>query len=146
VERKERGHKYDDVAQLVAERVKNTRGRISAERLLPVARAAGYAGSARNFRRLVAEAKPAWRVIITWPTARGVAARRDVDHRLGHARRVARVLRGLGLVQVPVHPVRRQRARPDGFELLAECFEVLGGVPAVLLADRMDGLKAGWGP
>ena len=29
------------------------------------------------------------------------------------------------------------------FELLAECFEVLGGVPAVVLADRMGCLKAG---
>ena len=36
-------------------------GRISAKRLLPAARAAGYAGSARNFRRLVAEVKAAWR-------------------------------------------------------------------------------------
>ena len=45
------------VADLVAERVAATSGRISAKRLLPAARAAGYAGSARNFRRLVAEAK-----------------------------------------------------------------------------------------
>jgi hypothetical protein len=30
-------------------------------RLLPAARAAGYAGSGRNFRRLVAAAKQAWR-------------------------------------------------------------------------------------
>ena len=32
-------------------------GLISAKRLLPTVRAAGYAGSARNFRRLVAKAK-----------------------------------------------------------------------------------------
>ena len=55
------GHNYDGVAGLVAERVKKTSGRISAKRLLPAARAAGYAGSARNFRRLVAECKQAWR-------------------------------------------------------------------------------------
>ena len=36
-------------------------GRISAKRLLPIARAAGYEGSARNFRRLVAEQKALWR-------------------------------------------------------------------------------------
>ena len=36
-------------------------GGFSVERLLPAARAAGYAGSDRNFRRLVAEAKRAWR-------------------------------------------------------------------------------------
>ena len=49
-----RVHNYDVVAGLVAERVKETSGRISAKRLLPAAQAAGYAGSARNFRRLVA--------------------------------------------------------------------------------------------
>ena len=52
--RSQRSHNYDNVAELVAARVKATSGRISAKRLLPAARAAGYAGSARNFRRLVA--------------------------------------------------------------------------------------------
>ena len=60
-ERAVRGHNYDGVAELVAERVGKTSGRISAKRLLPAARAAGYAGSARNFRRLVAERKRLWR-------------------------------------------------------------------------------------
>src|SRR5713226_6879004 len=60
-ERASRGHNYDGVAELVAERAGKTSGRISAKRLLPAARAAGYAGSARNFRRLVAAAKQAWR-------------------------------------------------------------------------------------
>ena len=46
---------------LVAERVSETSGRISAKRLLPAARAAGYGGSARNFRRLVAAQKALWR-------------------------------------------------------------------------------------
>lgn len=48
-------HNYDGVRAIVAERVAKTQGRITAKRLLPVA--AGYQGSARNFRRLVAEAK-----------------------------------------------------------------------------------------
>ena len=60
-ERAGRGHNYDGVAELVAARVKASSGRISAKRLLPAAQAAGYAGSARNFRRLVAECKQAWR-------------------------------------------------------------------------------------
>ena len=60
-ERAARGRNYDGVAALVAERVEKTAGRISAKRLLPAARAAGFAGSDRNFRRLVAEAKQAWR-------------------------------------------------------------------------------------
>jgi hypothetical protein len=50
-----RGHNYDAVAELVEARVDATVGRISVKRLLPEARTAGYAGSARNFlRRLVA--------------------------------------------------------------------------------------------
>src|SRR5262249_36127112 len=61
-QRKARGHNYEDVRGLVAERVRKSQGRISAKRLLPTARAAGYAGSARSFRRLVAEVKAAWRV------------------------------------------------------------------------------------
>ena len=61
VERMGRGHNYDTVADLVAKRVKETVGKISAKRLLPAARAAGYSGSPRNFRRLVAKAKKAWR-------------------------------------------------------------------------------------
>jgi hypothetical protein len=56
-----RSRNYDDVAVLVAERVGKTSGRISAKRLLPAARAAGYEGSDRNFRRLVAEQKALWR-------------------------------------------------------------------------------------
>ena len=57
--RVERAHNYDAVA--VTERVAKSAGRISAKRLLPIARAAGYDGSARNFRRVVAEAKALWR-------------------------------------------------------------------------------------
>src|SRR3984957_19293028 len=54
-------HNYDGVAELVAASVERTKGRITAKRLLPVAAAAGYVGSARNFRRLVADAKDRWR-------------------------------------------------------------------------------------
>jgi transposase len=54
-------HNYDQVRDLVAARVEKTKARISAKRLLAVARAAGYGGSARNFRRLVADEKAIWR-------------------------------------------------------------------------------------
>jgi len=56
-----RQHNFDVVSDVVADRVAKTSARISAKRLLPEAQAAGYAGSARNFRRLVARAKRAWR-------------------------------------------------------------------------------------
>jgi len=59
--RAERAHNYDVVAEMVAERVDKSQGRMSAKRMLPIARAAGYDGSARNFRRLVAKVKTLWR-------------------------------------------------------------------------------------
>lgn len=59
--RKQRVSNYASVADLVAERVKSSKGKITAKRLLPVARAAGYTGSDRNFRRLVSRSKAQWR-------------------------------------------------------------------------------------
>jgi len=59
--RKERTRNYEAMRELVKERVKKSSGRITAKRLLPAARTAGYAGSDRNFRRLVAAAKKDWR-------------------------------------------------------------------------------------
>jgi len=52
---------YESVAGLVAAKIASSSGRISAKRLLPAARAAGFTGSARNFRRLVTGAKVEWR-------------------------------------------------------------------------------------
>lgn len=67
VGREPRSRNYDTVVDLVAEQVKETSGRISAKRLLPSARAAGYAGSDRNFRRLVGDCP---RNGVTGPTRR----------------------------------------------------------------------------
>ncbi len=47
--RKARVSNTQVVRDLVGQKVTASRGRISAKRLLPVARAAGYEGSARNF-------------------------------------------------------------------------------------------------
>jgi transposase len=143
-ERVPRGHNYDGVVVLVAERVEKTSARISAKRLLPAARAAGYAGSPRNFRRLVAEQKRVWRR----------------EHRRG--RRPAVWSPGEHLVidwgsQGGLHVfcavlawcrfrfvrfAADERAETT-LALLAECFEVLGGVPGTVLADRMGCLKGG---
>jgi hypothetical protein len=139
-----RGHNYDAVAELVAVRVRKTSGKISAKRLLPAARAAGYAGSARNFRRLVAERKRLWRD----------------EHRRG--RRPGVWSPGEYLVidwgaEVGLHVFcavlawsrfRFVRFAADErsettLALLAGCFEVLGGVPGKVLADRMGCLKGG---
>ncbi|MBD3147057.1 IS21 family transposase [Microbispora bryophytorum] len=143
--RKQREHNYDQVAGLVAEKVRATHGKISAKRLLPLAQAAGYAGSARNFRRLVAQAKTDWRrnnhrgrrpavwtpgqtLVIDWGDAGG----------------------GLHVFCAVLAWSRFRFVRFAGNEraattlgFLAECFETLGAVPKVVLADRMGCLKGG---
>ena len=126
------------------QRVKKTAGRISAKRLLPPARAAGYAGSARNFRRLVAQVKAEWRrghhrgrrpgvwtpgetLIIDWGVQAGVHVFCAVSawSRFRFVRFAA------------------DEKAATTLALLAECFETLGGVPKTVLADRMGCLKAG---
>ena len=80
-DRRPRACNYVLVAVLVAGRVAATPGRISAKRLLP---AAGYRGSARNFRRLVACAKRARRQDNhRGRRPRPRLGRRGVHHRVG---------------------------------------------------------------
>jgi len=139
-----RGHNYDGVAVLVAERVDKTQGRISAKRLLPAARAAGYAGSDRNFRRLVAVQKAAWRrehhrgrrpavwspgehLVIDWGSQGGLRVFCAV----------------LAWCRFRFVRFARDERAETTLALLAECFEVLGGVPGKVLADRMGCLKGG---
>ena len=141
-ERVPRGHNYDGVAALVAERVKKTLGRISAKRLLPAARAAGYQGSDRNFRRLVAEQKALWRrehhrgrrpavwspgehLVIDWGAEGGLHVFCAV----------------LAWCRFRFVRFAADERAATTLALLAECFEVLGGVPGKVLADRMGCLK-----
>src|SRR5216684_1696525 len=142
--RSPRERNYDVVAALVAERVGKTAGRISAKRLLPAARAAGYAGSPRNFRRLVAAQKQAWcgdhhrgrrpavwspgeYLVIDWGAEGGLHVFCAV------------------LAWCRVRFVRFAADERAGTTLamLAECLQVLGGVPGKVLADRMACLKGG---
>ena len=133
----------DSVRAVIDDKVKATDGRISAKRLLPIAQAAGYSGSARNFRRAVAESKARWRrqrrvfrpwtptpgehLVIDWATEGGWQVFCAV---LAWSRwRFVRV-------------ARDQKAATT-MRLLAECFETLGGSPKVVLADRMGCLKGG---
>ena len=141
---KPREHNFDRVAELVEARVAKTAGRISAKRLLPEAQAAGYEGSARNFRRLVAEVKQRWRrghhrgrrpgvwtpgdtLVIDWGVSGGLHVFCAV------------------LAWSRVRFVRFAADEKSGttLALLAECFETIGGVPNTVLADRMGCLKAG---
>ncbi len=136
----------DAVRQVVLDQLRETGGRGEAKRLLPIARAAGYTGSDRNFRRLVAELK------------------RQVRSEIGrHQRRPAVWVPGEMLVidwgQLPcgllvfcavlawsrVRFVRvaRDQTAATTLALIADCFDQLGGVPAKVLADRMGCLKGG---
>ncbi len=143
-DRAPRARNYDAVCELVADRVEKTKGRITAKRLLPTARAAGYQGSARNFRRLVSTRKALWRndnhrgrrpavwspgehLVIDWGVLGGLHVFCAV------------------LAWSRVRFVRfADNERADTtLRLLAECFEQLGGVPGVVLADRMGCLKGG---
>ena len=143
-ERAQRARNYDGVVELVAARVDKTSGRISAKRLLPAARAAGYAGSPRNFRRLVAEQKALWSrenhrgrrpavwspgeyLVIDWGTLGGLHVFCAV----------------LAWCRFRFVRFATDEHAETTFALLAECFEVLGGVPGKVLADRMGCLKGG---
>jgi transposase len=139
-----RARNYDVVAALVTERVTKTAGRISAKRLLPAARAAGYAGSPRNFRRLVAAAKQAWRtdhhrgrrpavwspgeyLVIDWGSEGGLHVFCAV----------------LAWSRVRFVRFAADERAETTLAMLARCLEVLGGVPGKVLADRMGCLKGG---
>ena len=142
-ERKPRERNYEPVAELVAKKIAVTHGRISAKRLLPEMRAAGYEGSARNFRRLVAEAKAQWRR--THHRGRRPAVWSPGEHLVIDWG----VLAGLHVFCAVLawSRIRFVRFAADEraattLSLLAECFETLDGVPKVVLADRMACLKA----
>ena len=132
-----------EVEGLIAKRVQATDGRISAKRLLPVARKAGYTGSPLNFRRAVATAKTTWkrdrRTYRPWVPVPG-------EHLVfDWAEEAGRKIFCAVLAWSRYRFVRfgADQTRTTTLELLAECFEELGGVPAVLLTDRMACLKAG---
>ena len=143
--RAERAHNYDSVGDLVAERVEKSHGRISAKRLLPKARAAGYTGSDRNFRRLVAEAKALWR-------SANHRGRRPAVWEPGDYLVIdwAQVAPGLFLFCAVLAFSRWRFVRfatnergSTTLALIAETFSAIGGVPAKVLADRMACLKGG---
>lgn len=142
--RSPRASNYEGVRSLVADAVKAGKGRVSAKRLLPKARLEGYSGSDRNFRRLVAQEKrrfrrehgrgrrpavwsPGEHLVIDWGVIAGVHV-------------FCAVLAWSRVRFVRFAPDEKQATT---LALLAECFEVIGGAPRVVLADRMNCLKGG---
>jgi transposase len=151
--RQPRARNFDEVADLVAEKVKDTKGRISAKRLLPAARAAGYAGSDRNFRRLVAQAKRQWRQgqlraggrrPAVWSPGEVLVIDWGEERLAGPGSPKVQVFCAV-LAWSRFRFVRfaEDQKQATTLALLAECFEALGGVPQVVLADRMGCLKGG---
>jgi transposase len=139
-----RQHKYDLVAGIVAKRVYKTSARITAKRLLPEARAEGYEGSARNFRRLVARAKRDWRSDHHRGRRPGVWAPGEVlviDWGKEAALHIFCAVMAYSRWRF-VRFAGDEKASTT-LEMLARCFEAMGGVPKVVLADRMGCLKGG---
>ena len=144
VEPRVRGHNFDAVTDLVADKVAKTSGRISAKRLLPAARAAGYVGSARNLRRLVAEQKRLWRRDHHRGRRPGVwmpGQTLVIDWGVEDGLHVFCAVLAWSRVRFVRFAVDERATTTLG--LLAECLETLGGVPQVVLADRMGCLKGG---
>ncbi|NTY63968.1 IS21 family transposase [Mycolicibacterium sphagni] len=140
-----RARNYDAVAELVAERVEKSQARISAKRLLPIARTAGYEGSPRNFRRLVAESKALWR-------SNNHRGRRPAVWSPGQYLVIdwAQAAPGLFLFCAVLAFSRWRFVRfatdqkaSTTLALIAEALAAIGGVPVRVLADRMACLKGG---
>jgi transposase len=137
-----RTHNTDCVEEIIWQRVDATKARITAKRVLPQARAAGYEGSARNFRRAVARAKAKW--------YRGNHSRRPwvplpgqhlvIDW--GEEGRLKMFCAVLAWSRYRFVRFAKDERRDTTLRLLAECIEELGAVPAVVLSDRMGCLRS----
>jgi len=138
----------DAIRELIDRRVQETDGRISAKRLLPAARVAGFTGSPRNFRRAVAAAKRRWRqrrrVYRPWTPQPGEHLL--IDYGLvtvGPNRGLHQFSAVLSWSRWRFVRYCRDETLATTLRLLTECFEAVGGVPAVVLSDRMGCLKGG---
>jgi transposase len=140
-----RARNFEAVTELVAQRVGTSKGRISAKRLLPVAQAAGYQGSARNFRRLVADQKALWRrsnhrgrrPAVWEPGAFMVFDWADVGAGLHLFCAV------LAWSRWRFVAFATNERSSTTLVFLAEALQECGGVPGKLLTDRMACLKGG---
>ena len=141
-----RRRNYESVRALVATKIDDTKGRISAKRLLPAATAAGYEGSDRNFRRLVAQERSKYRQMQARersyrPAVWAPGEHLVIDWGVLNGRHVFCAVLAWSRVRF-VRFADNERADTT-LRLLAECFQALGGVPKVVLADRMGCLKGG---
>lgn len=143
--REPRSRNLDPFTELVADRVDKSHAKMSAKRMLPIAQAAGYEGSARNFRRLVAEQKALWR-------KQNKHQRRPAVWSPGEYLVMdwAEAAPGLFVFCAVLAYSRWRFVRfaadqkaSTTLAMIAEALETIGGVPAKILADRMGCLKGG---
>ena len=135
-------HNYDAVRDVVIERVERTKAKMSAKRLLPMARAAGYDGSARNFRRLVAEVKAGWRSSHHRGRRPGVWTPGDMlVFDWGEIGPLFVFCAVMAWSRVRFVYFADNLGAESTMTGLARCFEYLGGVPKTALTDRMGCLK-----
>ena len=107
-------------------------------------RAAGYEGSDRNFRRLVAQSKHCGAKSIIEVDDPQLNSRRLPGHRLGHRRRHPPVLRGTRILRGRfVAFADEDEATTTTLTFIAQTLEVIDAAPTKVLADRMGCLKGG---
>lgn len=138
------GHPPEAVAVtgLIEARLRQTDGRISAKRLLPVAQAAGYTGALRSLQRTVREVKAGWKLARRsyrpWVPTPGEHLVVDWASEGGWQIFCA----VLAWSRIRFVRFARDQRQETTLRLLGECFATLGGVPAVVLTDRMGCLRA----
>jgi transposase len=145
-ERVARRKNYESVRGLVAKELMDTNGKLSAKRLFPKAKAAGYQGSDRNFRRLVAQERAKYRQSLAIAGGRRPAVWTPGEYLVidwGVMNGVHVFCAVLAWSRVRFIRFADNERGDTTLRFLAECFETLGGVPKVVLADRMGCLKGG---
>jgi hypothetical protein len=135
-------HNYDAVRDVIAARVAKTQGKMSAKRLLPLANAAGYTGSARNLRRLVAEAKAEWRREHHRGRRPGIWTPGDMlVFDWGEIGPLFVFCAVMAWSRIRFVYFADNLGAESTMTALARCFEYLGAVPKCALTDRMGCLK-----
>jgi hypothetical protein len=137
-------HNYDAVRDVVFERVARTQGKMSSKRLFPVATAAGYTGSARNLRRLVAEVKAQWCRENHRGRRPGIWTPGDMlVFDWGEIGPLFVFCAVMAWSRVRFVYFADNLGAESTMRALARCFEYLGAVPRTALTDRMGCLKGG---
>ncbi len=144
-----RPRNYDEVTELVAEKVAKTVGKISAKRLLPAPgrpatrgrTATSGAWSPRPSGSGVGQARAGGRRPAVWSPGEVLAIDWGEEVIAGRKVHVFCAVLAWSRFRFVRFAADEQQATTLG--MLAECFEVLGGVAKVVLADRMGCLKGG---